>query len=358
MLLQMLWSRVSLPGCSADLPRGPMIGIGVVGYGYWGPNLVRNFMADPDTRLVAVCDLSAERLGDVALLYPGVSTTTNPEDIFKNPEIDAVAIATPVASHFELAMNALRAGKHVLVEKPIASNSGDASRLIDEAARRNLVLLVDHTFVFTGAVQKIRDVIREDSFGKLQYYDSTRVNLGLFQRDVNVMWDLAVHDLSIMDFVVSDKPVAVSATGLSHVPGQPANVAFLTLFFDSDVIGHVNVSWLSPVKIRRTLVGGRKRMIVYDDLETSEKVKIYDKGITVTETPDDVRKLLISYRTGDLWSPKVSDTEALRLEVAHFRRCIEGSETALTPGECGLAIVRMLEAADRSMGQRGAAVEL
>jgi predicted dehydrogenase len=335
-----------------------VLGVGVVGYGYWGPNLVRNFMSDQDTRVVAVCDRSQDRLAEVKRLYPAVEATTDPLDLFRNPEIDAVAIATPVATHFDLARGALKAGKHVLVEKPIASTSDQASTLIEEAARRKLVLLVDHTFVFTGAVRKIRDVIREDSFGELQYYDSTRVNLGLFQHDVNVMWDLAVHDLSIMDFVIGVPPVAVSATGLSHVPGQPANVAFLTLFFDTNVIAHINVNWLSPVKIRRTLVGGSKRMIVYDDLETSEKVKIYDKGITVTETPDDVRKLLISYRTGDLWSPKVNETEALRLEVAHFRNCIDGKEEPLTPGERGLAIVRMLEAADESMKKRGQAVKL
>ncbi|MGH7603390.1 MAG: Gfo/Idh/MocA family protein [Gemmatimonadaceae bacterium] len=334
------------------------LGVGVIGYGYWGPNLVRNFMTEPGTRVAAVCDRSKERLAEVARLYPGVRTTTEPRDLFASGDIDAIAIATPVATHFDLARDALRAGKHVLVEKPIASTSDQASRLIDEAARRNLVLLVDHTFVFTGAVTKIREVIREPSFGDLQYYDSTRVNLGLFQHDVNVMWDLAVHDLSIMDHVIGASPVAVSATGLNHVPGQPANVAFMTLFFDTDVIAHVNVNWLSPVKIRRTLVGGSKRMIVYDDLETSEKVKIYDKGITVTETPDEVRKLLISYRMGDLWAPKVNETEALRLEVAHFRNCIEGTEAPLTPGERGLAIVRMLEAADKSMKDRGKAVEL
>jgi predicted dehydrogenase len=334
------------------------VGVGVIGYGYWGPNLVRNFMGDAGTRVVAVCDRSRERLSEVARLYPSVETTTEARDLFRNGDIDAVAIATPVATHFELARDALKAGKHVLIEKPIAASADEASKLIDEAARRKLVLLVDHTFVFTGAVTKIREVIREPSFGTLQYYDSTRVNLGLFQHDVNVMWDLAVHDLSIMDFVVGVSPVAVSATGLSHVKGQPANVAFMTLFFDTDVIAHINVNWLSPVKIRRTLVGGSKRMIVYDDLETSEKVKIYDKGITVTETPDEVRKLLISYRTGDLWSPKVNDTEALRLEVAHFRECIDGKAKPLTPGERGLAIVRMLEAADESMKKRGQAVKL
>jgi predicted dehydrogenase len=335
-----------------------MPGVGVIGYGYWGPNLVRNFMSDTAWRVVSVCDRSESRLAEVGRLYPTITTTRNPEDLFRNPSIDAIAIATPVATHFELAMAALRAGKHVLVEKPIASTSAEASQMIEKAAQRKLVLLVDHTFVFTGAVRKIRDVIGDESFGELQYYDSTRVNLGLFQHDVNVMWDLAVHDLSIMDFVIGVNPVAVSATGLSHVRGQPANVAFMTLFFDRDVIAHINVNWLSPVKIRRTLVGGSKRMIVYDDLETSEKVKIYDKGITVTETPDDLRKLLISYRTGDLWSPKVNETEALKLEVAHFRNCIDGSEKAITPGERGLAIVRMLEAADKSMQKRGEAIRL
>jgi len=335
-----------------------MPGVGVIGYGYWGPNLVRNFMSDTGWRVISVCDRSESRLAEVGRLYPTITTTRNPEDLFRNPAIDAIAIATPVATHSELAMAALRAGKHVLVEKPIASTSAEASQMIEKAAQRKLVLLVDHTFVFTGAVRKIRDVISDDSFGQLQYYDSTRVNLGLFQHDVNVMWDLAVHDLSIMDFVIGVRPVAVSATGLSHLPGQPANVAFMTLFFDSDVIAHINVNWLSPVKIRRTLVGGSKRMIVYDDLETSEKVKIYDKGITVTETPDDLRKLLISYRTGDLWSPKVNETEALKLEVAHFRNCIDGSEQPITPGERGLAIVRMLEAADKSMQKRGEAIQL
>jgi len=335
-----------------------MPGVGVIGYGYWGPNLVRNFMSDTAWRVVSVCDRSESRLAEVGRLYPTITTTRNPEDLFRNPSVDAIAIATPVATHFELAMAALRAGKHVLVEKPIAATSAEAAQMIEKAAQRKLVLLVDHTFVFTGAVRKIRDVIADESFGELQYYDSTRVNLGLFQHDVNVMWDLAVHDLSIMDFVIGVNPVAVSATGLSHVRGQPANVAFMTLFFNRDIIAHVNVNWLSPVKIRRTLVGGSKRMIVYDDLETSEKVKIYDKGITVTETPDDLRKLLISYRTGDLWSPKVNETEALKLEVAHFRNCIDGSEKPITPGERGLAIVRMLEAADKSMQKRGEPVEL
>ncbi len=335
-----------------------MIKVGIIGYGYWGPNLVRNFMTNPGTRVVSVCDRDATRLEKAQALYPGVKVTRLPEDLIADPAVDAVVIATPVASHYDLAMTALKAGKHVFVEKPITTTSEQALHLIEEAARRRLVLLVDHTFVYTGAVRKMREIIQEPSFGQLRYYDSTRVNLGIFQHDVNVLWDLAVHDLSIMAYVLDAAPVAVSATGHSHVRGQPENVAFLTVFFASDLIAHINVNWLSPVKIRRTLVGGSKRMIVYDDLETSEKLKVYDKGITVTETPDDIRKLMVSYRTGDLWSPKVNDTEALQVEVDHFVACVKGEQQPLTGGEQGLEIVRLLEAADKSMRKRGAPVDL
>lgn len=335
-----------------------MIKIGLIGYGYWGPNLVRNFMTNPSTRVVSVCDRASSRLERVRLLYPAVKVTTEPTEILADPDIDAIAIATPVATHFDLAMAALKAGKHVFVEKPITATAEHAVQLIDEAARRKLTLLVDHTFVYTGAVRKMREIIHESSFGKPLYYDSVRVNLGLFQRDVNVLWDLAVHDLSIMAYVLGAVPAAVSATGYSHVAGQPENVAFLTLYFQTDLIAHINVNWLSPVKIRRTLIGGSGRMIVYDDLETSEKLKVYDKGITVTETPDDIRKLLVGYRTGDLWSPKVNDVEALQVGVAHFVRCIDGAEQPLTGGAQGLEIVRLLEAADESMRKRGVPVEL
>ncbi len=335
-----------------------MINIGVIGYGYWGPNLVRNFMTNPGTRVVSVCDRDSTRLEKVHALYPAVKVTRLPEDLIADPAVDAVVIATPVAGHYDLAMAALKAGKHVFVEKPITATSEQALHLIDEAARRRLVLLVDHTFVYTGVVRKMRELIKSPSFGQPSYFDSTRVNLGLFQHDVNVLWDLAVHDLSIMAYVLDATPVAVSATGHSHVAGQPENVAFLTVFFASDLIAHVNVSWLSPVKIRKTLIGGSKQMIVYDDLETSEKLKVYDKGITVTDTPDDIHKLLISYRTGDLWSPKVNDTEALQVEVNHFASCINGLEQPLTGGEQGLEIVRLLEAADESMRKRGAPVDL
>ncbi len=335
-----------------------MINVGVVGYGYWGPNLVRNFVASPDTSVVAVADRDQSRLDSVRSNYPAIRLTTSAKDLIEDPEIDAVVIATPVDSHFLLAMAALEAGKHVLVEKPITSTADQARRLVDEADKRGLTLLVDHTFVYTGAVRKMHELVRTDAFGDVRYYDSTRVNLGLFQHDVNVLWDLAVHDLSIMRYILSNSPVAVSATGLSHIQAQPEYAAFLTLFFGGGTIAHINVNWLSPVKIRRTLVGGDRQMIVYDDLETSEKVKLYDKGITVTETPEQVRKLLISYRTGDLWSPNVPATEALSVEAAHFAACIRGEEKPLTGGEAGLEIVRILEAANESMRNKGAPVAL
>lgn len=335
-----------------------MISVGVIGYGYWGPNLVRNFMTYSDAQVVSVCDRDSMRLEKVQSLYPTVKITTRSEDLISDTEVDAVVIATPVASHYELAMAALKAGKHVFVEKPITIESAQASKLIDEAARRKLVLMVDHTFVYTGAVRKMREITKTPEFGKLRYYDSTRVNLGIFQHDVNVLWDLAVHDLTIMSYIIDDKPVAVSATGYSHIKNQPENMAFLTVFFSGDLIAHINVNWLSPVKIRRTLVGGNKQMIVYDDLEQSEKLKIYDTGITVTETPADIHKLLISYRTGDLWSPKLIDSEALQVEVEHFVACVKGEQQPLTGGEQGLEIVRILEAANISMSNHGAPADL
>lgn len=335
-----------------------MINVGVIGYGYWGPNLVRNFFADPGTEVSMVCDGNESRLEKVKGLYPSIRLTTSADELINDPAIDAVVIATPVDTHFPLALAALQAGKHVFVEKPIASTAEKARQLVDEAKARNLVLLVDHTFVYTAAVRKIRDLMHADAFGKVRYYDSTRVNLGLFQHDVNVLWDLAVHDLSIMRYVLDGSPVAVSATGHSHRPGQPEYAAFLTVYFDDDTIAHINVNWLSPVKIRRTLIGGEKQMIVYDDLETSEKVKLYDKGITVTETPEQVHKLLISYRTGDLWSPNIPATEALAVEAAHFGACIRGEEQPITSGEAGVEIVRILEAANESMRNKGAPVAL
>ena len=336
------------------------IGIGVIGYGYWGPNLVRNFMEVPEARVVGVSDVKEDRLALVRRRYPTVIATADHRSLLAHPAIDAVAIATPVSTHFDLAMEALRAGKHVLVEKPLASNSVQGMQLIEEAARRNRVLMVDHTFVYTGAVAKIRELVMSQTLGDIYYYDSVRVNLGLFQHDVNVLWDLAVHDLSIMDAVLPQRPCAVSATGVSHVPGQPENIAYVTLFFDTNIVAHVHVNWLAPVKLRKILIGASRKMIVYDDVEPSEKVKVYDAGITLQDTKDreSLYRMLISYRTGDVSAPKLDITEALRAEANHFLRCIQGCERPLTDSESGLRVVRMLEAATESMKQRGRPVEL
>lgn len=334
-----------------------MLGIGVIGYGYWGPNLVRNFMEVGPARVVAVCDLRPDRLAQVKARYPTIETTNDYCDLIRNSAVDAIAVATPVSSHFELAMAALRAGKHVLLEKPLTATVEQAKRLLDEAARNRRILMVDHTFVYTGAVRKIKDVVETGNLGEIYYYDSVRVNLGLFQHDVNVLWDLVVHDLSIMDHIIPTRPCAVSATGMSHVPGEPENVAFLTLFFKNRLIAHMHVNWLAPVKVRRTLIGGSQKMIVYDDLEPSEKVKIYDRGITFNNNPENVYQMLIDYRLGDMWAPQLDLTEALRAEAVHFIRCIENSVPPITSGEEGLRVVQILEAATRSMAQRGLPVE-
>ena len=335
-----------------------MIGVGVIGYGYWGPNLVRNFSECPGAAVRAVCDTRDERLAQVRRRYPGVATTTVPADLLSDPSIDAVVIATPVRHHFELALAALRAGKHVLVEKPLTASSDEASRLIDESARRRLVLMVDHTFVFTGAVRKMRELAEAGELGELYYYDSVRINLGLFQHDVNVLWDLAVHDLAIMDYVIGDRPAAVSATGFAHVAGEPENIAYMTMFFDGPLMAHVHANWLSPVKIRRTLLGGSRRMLTFDDLEASEKVKVYDRGISLNPSPDNVYQMLVGYRTGDMWAPQLEIAEALHVEAAHFVDCIARGATPITDGEAGLRVVRLLESATESMTRRGAPVDV
>ncbi len=335
-----------------------MIKIGVIGYGYWGPNLVRNFMLAPGSAVTRVCDQREERLTPLHKQYPQVKTCTSAQELINDPAIDAVVIATPVSSHFELALAALQAGKHVLVEKPLASTSDQARRLVDEAAAQKLVLLVDHTFVYTDAVRKIRELISSGQLGEIYYYDAVRVNLGLFQHDVNVIWDLAIHDLSIIDYVLPDKPVAVSATGISHVPGEPENVAYITLFFTSSQIAHVHVNWLTPVKVRHTLIGGSEKMILYDDLEPSEKLKVYDKGIRVTPGPEDVYRMLVSYRLGDMYAPRLDNTEALQTEAQHFIDCVETSRTPATDGLAGLRMVNMIEAAETSLRDRGRLVEI
>ena len=335
-----------------------MIGIGIIGYGYWGPNLVRNFAECAGVAVRMVCDVDSARRALVERRYPSVVTTASAVDLINDPRVDAVVIATPVQRHFDLAMHALRAGKHVLVEKPLASNSEEAKTLLDEAAARTRVLMVGHTFVYTGAVRKMRELSFSGDLGDIYYYDSVRINLGLFQHDVNVLWDLAVHDLAIMDYVLPQRPVAVSATGLAHLPGEPENIAYMTMFFDGSLIAHVHVNWLSPVKVRRTLLGGSRRMIVWDDLETSEKIRVYDRGVSVNPSPENVYQMLIGYRTGDMWAPQLQVAEALSVEAAHFVECIDQGSAPISDGEAGLRVVRLLEAATESMTQKGRLVEL
>ena len=332
--------------------------IGVIGYGYWGPNLVRNFSEVPDAQVVAVSDLDEQRLRLVKARYPAIAITTDHETLLSNRDIDAIVIATPVASHYAIALQALSSKKHVFIEKPLTQTAAQGERLIEEADKHNLTLHVDHTFVYTGAVRKIRALVSDGEVGELYYYDSVRVSLGLFRPDVNVIWDLAVHDLSIMDYVFPLSPIAVSATGVSHVPGEPANIAYLTLFFENNAIAHLHVNWLAPVKVRRTLIGGNRKMIIYDDLEPSEKVKVYDKGITVNGSKESMYDVMIGYRTGDVWAPKLEVTEALLAEARYFIRCITHGERSITDGRAGLRVVRILEAATESMNTRGRPVEL
>jgi predicted dehydrogenase len=337
-----------------------MIGVGIVGCGYWGPNLVRNFMETPGCRVTAVSDMRPERLARMTDRYPTVKAFTDCADLIARPDVDLVIVATPVSAHFEIARQALRAGKHVLVEKPMTATSEEGQILIEEAAKRNLVLAVDHTFVYTGAVRRIREMVLDGSLGDIYYYDSVRVNLGLFQHDVNVIWDLAVHDLSILDYVLGETPNAVTATGMGHVAGEPENIAYLTLLFPRNLIGHVHVNWLAPVKVRRTLIGGSQKMVVYDDLEPSEKIKVYDKGITLNGNGANnaVYKMLVGYRTGDMWAPQLDMAEALSVEAKHLIGCIERNQTPIADGQAGLRVVRILEAATRSIRDRGRVIEL
>ncbi|KQW22248.1 oxidoreductase [Afipia sp. Root123D2] len=335
-----------------------LIGIGVIGYGYWGPNLVRNFANSKVSRVVSVSDLDPAKLETVSRQYPGVEVTTEFRDLLMNPEVEAVAIATPVHSHYNLALAALRAGKHVFVEKPLAQTSEQVRHLVEEAERRNLTLMVDHTFLYTPAVQKIRKLISDGALGDIYYYNGVRASLGLFQCDVNVIWDLAVHDISIIQYIFDEAPVAVSATGSCHVAGTPENMAHITLFFASSCVAHVSVNWLSPVKVRQTFVGGSQKMIVYDDLEPTEKIKVYDKGITVDGPSEVAHQLRIGYRAGDMWAPHLAATEALQTEVEHFVDCIRTSATPISSGATGLRVVEVLEAASRSIAAQGIPVRL
>ncbi|HWL71477.1 MAG TPA: Gfo/Idh/MocA family oxidoreductase [Geminicoccus sp.] len=335
-----------------------MIGIGVLGYGYWGPNLARCFGECEQTRVVAIADFDRAARDRAARRHPGVTTVATMAELLDDPRVDAVAIATPVHAHFEPALAALRAGRHVLVEKPITTSSGEASRLVDEAARRGLTLMVDHTFTFTPAVQKIAELVGGGEIGTLHYYDSTRVNLGIVQSDVSVVWDLAVHDLAILDAITPERPVAIAAQAASHLAQRPETMAFVTLHFASGMVAHINVNWLAPVKVRRTLIGGSRQMIVWDDLEPSEKIKVYDKGVTLTGDRDAAHRLRVGYRSGDMWAPRLATTEALATEIDHFAGCIASGRTPLTDGLAGLRVVELLESAHWSMRQGGRPIDL
>lgn len=333
-----------------------MIRLGVIGYGYWGPQIVRNFQSTADCEVVAICDRSAESLRCAKQAYSQIRVASDPCEVLASTEVDAVAVVTPVWTHYELAKAALDHGKHVFVEKPFTSSAVQAMELIDLADRKNLQIMVDHTFLFTGAVKKIRELVDDGVLGKLYYYDSTRVNLGLFQHDVNVIWDLAPHDLSIVDQLIDDKPEVVIATGQKHLNGFE-DLAYITIYFGNNIIAHINVNWLSPVKVRTTLIGGEKKMLLWNDLEADEKIKIYDKGVNIT-TGQGVRELLVSYRSGDMWSPKVEQTEALRAETRYFIDCISSNKKPFNDGAAGLRVVRMLEAASQSLQEGGKAVSL
>lgn len=328
-----------------------MIRVGVIGYGYWGPNIVRNLNSLGCAEVVTICDKREQALKRAKQMYPGVAVTQDESEVLNAPDIDAVAVITPVWTHYELTERALNNGKHVFVEKPFTSTAEQGERLVELAERKGLTVMVDHTFLFTGAVKKIKELIDNGDLGKLYYYDSMRVNLGLFQHDVNVLWDLAPHDLSIADHIIGREAEAVVATGAGHLNGH-ADVAFMTVYFPDNVIAHFNVNWLSPVKVRTTLIGGEKKMLVWNDLEADEKIKVYDRGVKI-QSAENVYEALVSYRSGDMWSPKVEGTEALKKELEYFVECIEKKQRPFNDGVAGLRVVKMLEAAEGSLQRRG-----
>ena len=329
-----------------------MIKLGLIGYGYWGPNLLRNFINQKDSVVVAVADGRKERLEKMQMNYPAIKTYESAHDLININDIDAVIIATPVYSHFELARKALLAGKHVLIEKPMTASVKEAEELINLAESNNLVLMVDHTFLYTGAVNKIKELIDSDVIGTPKYFDSTRINLGLFQPDVNVLWDLAPHDISILLYLIDEKPYSVNATGISHTHNNIENIAYMTVNYKSDFIAHFNCSWTSPVKVRQTLIGGDRKMIVYNDLEPSEKVRLYDTGYN-HKTDEEKNKLMVDYRTGDIHIPNLSSKEALSAVAEDFLKSILSVKQPLASAQLGLKVVQVLDAAQNSIKNKG-----
>ena len=335
-----------------------MFKIGLIGYGYWGPNLARNFNQNPNMHLGTICDSSEKRLELATRFYPQAETGRDTDEIFKNNEIDAVAIATPVSTHYAMAKKALLAGKHVWLEKPMTETVEQAKELIELAGTVNKVLFVDHTFVYTGAVRKIKELIAGNELGDIVYFDSTRINLGLFQQDIDVIWDLAPHDLSIMDYLIPLKKLSVSATGLNYKGNGLNPKSALTINMEHNVVAQINVSWLSPVKIRQMLIGGNRKMVLYDDTHPDEKVKVYDKGVHIYETKEELYRLNVQYRVGDMYVPKLENHEALAVETQHFSDCVINGEKPLTGGEAGLEVVKILAASNKSLKLKGTPVEI
>jgi len=335
-----------------------MIRVGVIGVGYWGPNIIRNLVANMSTQVPICADLKSERLEFIQSLYPFIQTTQDYREIVRNPDIDAIAICTPVFTHYQLAKEALQAGKHVLIEKPMTSNTREAEELINLAEKKQLTILVDHTFLFTGAVQKIKELVDSGEIGDIYYFDSVRINLGLFQHDINVVWDLAPHDISILNYIIDQEAEGIVATGADHVGNGMEDVAYVTVYYPGNSIAHIHVNWLSPVKIRQTLISGSRKMIVWDDNLPSEKVKVYDKGIEVIKTTDQIYNTLIQYRMGDMYCPRIPQKEALSEEIRHFAECIMEGRQPISDGLFGWKVVRFLEAAEESMKNKGREVPL
>ncbi len=333
------------------------IRVGIIGYGYWGPNLVRNLLATEGVEVVYCAEQRPDRRELAARQYPTLKVVEDSDRIIDDGDVDAVVVTTPVTTHHHLAKRALEAGKHVLVSKPITRSVAEAEELVELAERRGLVLMVDHTFVYTGAVRQIKELVDAGEFGDLYYFDSVRVNLGIFQHDIDVVWDLAPHDLSILTHLVPATPKGVSAVGADHVGSGFADMAYITVYYDNGFMAHTHVNWLSPVKVRQILIGGTRRMLVYDDTEPSEKVKVYDSGIKVT-TQEGIYATLVDYRTGDMWAPKLELREALSVECAHFVDCIRFKRVPFTSGAAGVQVVKLLEAASQSLAAEGRRVSL
>jgi predicted dehydrogenase len=329
-----------------------MLKIGIIGYGYWGPNLVRNFMAQTTGTVAMVADAREDRLALVSKNYPTIQTTQNADDILTSPSIDAVVVATPVFTHYALAKKALENGKHVLIEKPMTSTGDEARELIALADSKGLTLMVDHTFLYTGAVQKLKELISGGSIGQIKYFDSTRINLGLFQPDINVLWDLAPHDISILNYLIDEVPYSINATGVSHTNNGIENIAYLTVNYNSGFIAHFNCSWSSPVKIRTVLVGGDEKMLVYNDLEPTEKIRVYDTQYK-HKTDEEKRRILVEYRAGDVFIPMINSKEALSGMASDFLNSIINKTTPLSSFQSGLDVIKILEASQLSIKQHG-----